>query len=150
MKYSRHAKIIEIIEGEVIETQEEIADRLKQNGYDVTQATISRDIKELKLVKVQHQDGRYRYSQISQSDGAVSNRMLNIFSEAYLGSDFANNIIVLKTLPGMANAVGECIDSLKWSEVLGTIAGDNSLMVVCRSDKNAEFIVNKFAKMAKG
>lgn len=149
MKYSRHAKIVEVIDGNVIETQEEIAERLKQSGYDVTQATISRDIKELRLVKVLHSDGRYKYSQMSQTDGAVSNRLLNIFSEAFISCDFAQNILVMKTLPGMAHAVGECIDNLKWNEVLGTIAGDNNIMVICRSEILAEQMVNKLSRMAK-
>ena len=149
MKYNRQARILELIESNVIETQEELAEKLKELGVDVTQATVSRDIKELRLIKVMTEDGRYKYATISQSEGSISNRLLNIFSEAFVSSDYANNIVVVKSLPGMAQAVAEAIDSLKWPEVIGTIAGDNTIMIVCRAEKVAEELVNKFNRMAK-
>lgn len=147
MKYNRHAKILEIIENNVIETQEELADKLKEQGMDVTQATVSRDIKDLRLIKVMSADGRYKYATFSQSENQVSNRLITILTESYVSSDYANNIVVVKTLAGMAQAAASAIDSLKWQEILGTIAGDDTLIMVCRAEKIAEEIVNKFCKM---
>jgi transcriptional regulator of arginine metabolism len=149
MKYNRQAKILEIIEAEVIETQEEIADRLKELGMDVTQATISRDIKELRLIKVMTSDGRYKYAPFSETENVVYNRLMKVFTESYVSSDYANNIVIVKTLPGMAQASASAIDSLKWPEIVGSIAGDDTVMIICRAEKIAEDLVNKFNKMAK-
>lgn len=149
MKYNRHAKILDIIEKSDIETQEELAEKLKEQGMDVTQATVSRDIKELRLIKVMSSDGKYKYSAFAQTESQVSNRLITILTEAYVSSDYANNIVVVKTLSGMAQAAGSAIDSLKWTEILGTIAGDDTLIMVCRAEKIAEDIVNKFNKMIK-
>lgn len=149
MKYNRQAKILEIIENEVIETQEEIADRLKKAGMDVTQATISRDIKELRLIKVLTSDGRYKYAAFSSEGNVYPNRLIAIFSKSYVSSDYANNIVVVKTLPGMAQASASAIDSLGWMEIVGTIAGDDTIMIVCRAEKIAEELVDKFIKLAK-
>jgi len=149
MKYSRHAKILEIIENNVIETQEELAEKLKESGVDVTQATVSRDIKELRLVKVMTEDGRYRYAQMSQSENMLTNKLITIFAESFVSCDYANNIVVIKTLPGMAQAAASAIDSLKWSEIVGTIAGDDTIMIVCRAEKIAEEMVNRFNRMTK-
>ncbi|MFZ5988855.1 MAG: arginine repressor [Bacillota bacterium] len=149
MKYNRQAKILEIIENEVIETQEEIAEKLKDMGMDVTQATISRDIKELRLIKVMAPDGRYKYAPFSKNENVVLNRLMTIFSESYISSDYANNIVVVKTLPGMAQASASAIDSLNWSEIVGSIAGDDTVMIVCRAEKIAEELVDKFNKLAK-
>ncbi len=149
MKYSRHAKILELIESNVVETQEELAEKLKDQGMDVTQATVSRDIKELRLIKVMTEGGRHRYAALSNSDGGAANKLLNIFTEAFVSSDYANNIVVVKTLPGMAQAAASAVDSMKWAEIIGTIAGDDTIMIVCRAEKIAEEMVNKFSKMAK-
>jgi transcriptional regulator of arginine metabolism len=149
MKYNRHAKILDIIENNAIETQDEIAEKLKEMGMDVTQATISRDIKDLRLIKVMTKDGRYNYASYTQTENSVSNKLLTIFTEAYVSSDYANNMVVVKTLAGMAQAAAAAIDSLKWSEIIGTIAGDDTIMIVCRAEKIAEELVNKFSKMTK-
>ena len=149
MKYNRHAKILEIIENNVIETQEEIAEKLKEMGMDVTQATISRDIKELRLIKVMTEGGRYKYAAFTQAVSAVSNKLLTVFTESFISSDYANNIVVVKTLPGMAQAAASAIDAMKWPEIVGTIAGDDTIMIVCRAEKIAEELVNKFNRMAK-
>lgn len=149
MKYNRHAKILEIVERNEIETQEELAERLKEAGIDVTQATVSRDIKELRLIKVMAADGRYKYAPFAKSEGLISNRLLTIFTESFISSDYANNIVVVKTLAGMAQAAGAAIDALKWPEIIGTIAGDDTVMIVCRAEKIAEELVDKFNKMAK-
>jgi len=149
MKYNRHAKILEIIEKYVIETQEELAEKLKEQGMDVTQATVSRDIKELRLVKVQTDDGRYRYAPLAQSENVISNKLLTVLTESLVSIDYANNIVVVKTLPGMAQAAASAIDSMKWTEIVGTIAGDDTIMIVCRAEKIAEDLVNRFNRLAK-
>ena len=94
MKYSRHAKILELIEQYHIETQEELAERLREHGMDVTQATVSRDIKELRLIKVMADNGAYRYASISRSDGNISNKLLTVLNESFVSCDYANNIVV--------------------------------------------------------
>lgn len=149
MKYSRHSKILELIEKYQIETQEELAEKLKEHGMDVTQATVSRDIKELRLIKVMVDDEHYRYAPISQSEGTITNRLLTIFTESFVSCDYANNIVVIKTLPGMAQASASAVDALKWSDIIGTIAGDDTIMVVCRAELIAEALVNKLSKMTK-
>lgn len=149
MKYVRHSKILEIIDNDIIETQEEIAERLKKMGMNVTQATISRDIKELKLIKVMTSDGRYRYAPHSRNENVVMNRLITIFSESYVSGDYANNIVVIRTLAGMAQAAASAIDSLNLSEIVGSIAGDDTIMIVCRSENIAKELVEKFNKLAK-
>lgn len=149
MKYNRHAKILEIIESFEIETQEELTNKLKEAGIDVTQATVSRDIKELRLIKTLTQDGKYKYEQRSNVDNILTNRLITIFTESFVFGDYANNIVIIKTLPGMAQASASAIDSLKWTEIIGTIAGDDTIMIVCRAEKIAEEMVNKFNRMTK-
>jgi transcriptional regulator of arginine metabolism len=149
MKYNRHARILEIIEKNIIETQEELAEKLKLLGMDVTQATVSRDIKELRLIKVMSEDGRYRYAPFSQRESTISNKLLMVLNQSYVSSDYANNIVIVKTLPGMAQAAASAVDSQSWTEVLGTIAGDDTIMIICRAEKIAEELVNKFNKMIK-
>ncbi|MDP4092045.1 MAG: arginine repressor [Bacillota bacterium] len=149
MKYNRHAKILEIIEKNVIETQEEIADKLKEAGMDVTQATISRDIKELRLVKSMTPDGRSRYSALMKAENVTSYKLMRIFAETFVSSDYANNIVIVKTLPGMAHAAASAIDSMGWPEIVGTVAGDDTIMIICRAEKIAEEITDKFEKIVK-
>lgn len=149
MKYNRHAKILEIIDKNAIETQEEIAEKLKEAGMDVTQATISRDIKELRLVKVMTPDGRSRYASITKAENVTSYKLMKIFAETFVSSDYANNIVIVKTLPGMAHAAASAIDSMGWPEIVGTVAGDDTIMIVCRAEKIAEEIAEKFGKMVK-
>lgn len=149
MKYNRHAKILEIIEKNIIETQEEIAEKLKEMGMDVTQATVSRDIKELRLIKVLSPDGRYKYAPFSQNENPITNKLMTVFAQSYMSGDYANNIAVVKTLPGMAQACASAIDSLKWPEIVGTIAGDDTVMIVCRAERIAEELISKFNRMVK-
>lgn len=150
MKYNRHAKILDIIENYEIETQDELADKLRETGMDVTQATISRDIKELRLVKVLTSGGRYRYSAIHSEGGNMTDRLLVIMKEAFMSCDYANNILVIKTLPGMAQAVAATLDALGWNDIVGTIAGDDTIMVICRAEKIAEDLMEKFTRMVRG
>ena len=150
MKYNRHAKILDIIESYEIETQDELADKLREIGMDVTQATISRDIKELRLVKVLTSGGKYRYSAIHGDSGNMNDRLLVIIKEAFVSSDYANNILVIKTLPGMAQAVAATLDALGWNDIVGTIAGDDAIMIICRAEKIAEDLMEKFTRMVRG
>jgi len=147
MKYNRHAKIIELIENTPVETQEELADKLKEAGLEVTQATVSRDIKELRLIKVMDSNGRYRYAQMGQNDSTLSNRLLMVLSQSLVSSDYANNILVVKTLPGMAQGVASAIDAFKFTDILGSIAGDDTIMIVCRTESVAREISAKLIKM---
>ncbi len=149
MKYSRHAKILELIDKYQIETQEELAEKLKEHGMDVTQATVSRDIKELRLVKTMVDSEHYKYSSISQGDNNISNKLLTVLTESFVSCDYANNIVVVKTLPGMAQASASAMDALKWVDIVGTIAGDDTIIVVCRAEKIAEELVNKLNKMIR-
>lgn len=150
MKYDRHAKIIEIIKRHDIETQEELVEKLRKMGMEVTQATISRDIKELRLIKIMNEKGRYKYAVINSSEGSISEKLLKVFRESFLTCDYANNIVVVKTLPGMAQAAASAIDSMKWAGVIGSIAGDDTIMIVCRAEKIAEELTEKFERMVGG
>jgi len=150
MKYNRHAKILEIIENYEIETQDELVAKLREHGMDVTQATVSRDIKELRLVKVTNADGKARYKAMSNDTNFISDRLLTILREGHVSIDYANNILVIKTLPGMAQAVASAIDSLGWSEIVGTIAGDDTIMIVTRAERIAEEMQERITSLLKG
>jgi transcriptional regulator of arginine metabolism len=147
MKVLRHAKIIEIINSKEIETQEELAEELKNNGMDVTQATVSRDIKELKLIKVLASSGKYKYVAISPEQNFLSNKLVNIFAHTVLSAENVNNFVVVKTITGSASAAAEAIDSLNFDEIAGTIAGDNTIFIMVRSIEKAQEVVKKIKKM---
>lgn len=150
MKYNRHAKILEIIENLDIVTQDELAERLRSQGMDVTQATISRDIKELRLVKVMTPEGKAKYAAMNNDSGMLSEKLLTILRGGYVSSDYANNILIVKTLPGLASAVASSIDSLGWTEIVGTIAGDDTIMIVTRAERIAEEMQERFTLLLKG
>lgn len=151
MKSGRHAKILEIISEYPVETQDEIIARLKESGYKATQATISRDIKDLRLVKTLGSDGKYRYI----SDASRSSNNLTAFEQLFSGSVVsvvcARNIVVIKTLSGMANAVCASLDSTENPSIVGTIAGDDTIFAACSDDRSAaeltdslkQYIINK-------
>ena len=149
MKSARHSLILEIIEEQDIETQEELADELKRRGIRVTQATVSRDIKELRLLKVLGEHGGYKYATVERAEKGMSERYIRMLAECVVDVDYVNNLIVIKTLTGSANAAGEVIDSMKWSEVLGTIAGDNTLLVIMRSEEAVEEMVSRLHELTK-
>ncbi|MCG8502642.1 MAG: arginine repressor [Firmicutes bacterium] len=149
MKYERHSKILEIIERYVVETQEELAEKLKEGGFDVTQATVSRDIKELRLTKVLTENGKYKYASINGNNASTAGKLRTIFSESIVHIDYAVNIIVIKTLAGMAQAAASTIDAMNLPEILGTIAGDDTFMVILRSEQDAKDLTTKFRKMIK-
>ena len=137
MKSQRQAKILELIANDNIETQEQLLAALQKEGFRGTQATISRDIKELRIVKELTSLGTYRYTtSTTELTGSFSARMNTIFRECVVGFDYAQNIIVIRTLPGLASAAGSAIDSMNMSMVVGTISGDDTVMVVMR-DHNA-------------
>ena len=137
MKSKRQAKIIEIISTKSVETQEQLLAALQAEGFRGTQATISRDIKELRIVKELTSLGTYRYTtSTNEVEGSFSNRLNMIFRECVISYDYAQNIVVIKTLPGLASAAGSAIDSMNLSVILGTLAGDDTVMVVMR-DTNA-------------
>lgn len=147
MKVMRHAKILEIIKSKDIETQEELAEELKKIGMDVTQATVSRDIKELKLIKTLGASGKYKYSVISPNENFLSNKLVNVFTQTVLYVENVQNFVVVKTISGSASAAAEAIDSLNFHGIVGTIAGDNNIFILVRTPEQAEELVQKLKKM---
>ncbi|BEP29002.1 arginine repressor [Helicovermis profundi] len=147
MKYSRHSVILELIKENAIETQEELANLLKAKGYNVTQATVSRDIKELRLIKVLTKTGSYKYATINQKEEVVSDRSLKLFKDSVLEIDTAGNFIVIKTLVGAANAAAVAIDGLDVEKVVGTIAGDDTIFMLCKTDEDAEKTMEFFKNL---
>lgn len=144
----RHNMILDLITKYKIDTQEDLAQRLKQAGYEVTQATVSRDIKKLQLVKrVDAEGSRYVSSATGHQDDTMSQRMLNIFASSVMSIDYAENLVVIKTMPGMAQAAAAAIDALGLVGVLGTIAGDDTIMVIARDIDRARFTAARFEKM---
>jgi len=133
MKSQRQAKIVEIVSTRDVETQEQLLEALQQAGFYSTQATISRDIKELRIVKELTKYGTYRYtSSVKEMPGSFSGRLNAIFKECVTGFDFAQNLVVIHTIPGLAGAAASAVDSMGMSFVLGTIAGDDTVMLVMR------------------
>ena len=149
MKSARHDLILEIIEEKDIETQEELADELKRRGIKVTQATVSRDIKELRLLKVLGEHGGYKYATVERAEKGMNDRFIRMLSECVISVDSVGNLIVIKTLSASANAACEAIDSMKWDEVLGTIAGDNTLLVIARSEEAVEAMTARLHELIK-
>ena len=144
MKIKRQSKIIEIINNNDVETQEELGDMLGKSGFEVTQATISRDIRELKLTKISCENGSQKYSTLSSVVSQFSERFVRIFKDGVVSLDYANNLIVVKTYEGMAMAVAACIDAMSFWEILGCIAGDNTIFCAVRSEDAAISIIEKF------
>ena len=149
MRYARQNRILELIKENDIDTQEKLVAMLRENGFNVTQATISRDIKELHLVKSLSPDGVYRYAVSTDNDSNMSNRYLSILKDIVKNVDAAGNLIVVKTLPGCANAAAEPIDCLGFDHVIGTIAGDNTLLMVIDDPENVASLVAKFDELLK-
>ena len=138
MKFQRQAKILELIEHNEIETQEELSMRLRDLGYDTTQATVSRDIKDLRLIKILSPSGKYRYATSTQeAENSFVSRLQNIFRECVTGVDAAQNIVVIKTLPALASAAAMAIDAMRVPKVVGTISGDDTVFIVMRDNESA-------------
>ena len=146
MKLERHSKIVELIGKYEIETQEELAEHLKQAGYKVTQATVSRDIRELKLTKVQSENGRQRYM-VMQNQTAFSDKYIRILKDGYVSMDMAQNILVIKTVSGMAMAVAAALDEIHFHEIVGCIAGDDTIMCAVRSVDATILLMDKLKKL---
>ena len=149
MKLERHSKIVELIGKHEIETQEELADYLNQAGFAVTQATVSRDIRELKLTKVQSESGKQRYV-VLQNQGSFSDKYIRILRDGFLSMDMAQNILVIKTVSGMAMAVAAALDALHFAEMVGCIAGDDTIMCAIRSADDTILMMDKLKKLITG
>jgi len=149
MKNARQTAILSIIEQNDIETQEELAGKLKEMGIAVTQATVSRDIKELRLLKVLSGSGGYKYATADKAEHGLSERFVRMFKDSVLSINFAGNIVVIKTLSGSANVAAEAIDSMHLPEILGTMAGDNTILAVVQNEEEAAKTVNRFRDMLK-
>ena len=134
----RHTAILRIISEQEIETQDDLIAKLKENGFDVTQATVSRDIKQLGLVKTTDGEGKYRYSAPHPSSSGSDSKFKNILSEAIISSESAENMVVVRTYSGMANAAAAAIDALASDRILGSIAGDDTILIVTKNDETAE------------
>ena len=147
MKINRHAKIIELINKYHIETQEELADYLNEEGFKVTQATVSRDIRDLKLTKVPTDGGRQKYAIHQTPETEMSDKYIRVLKDGYVSMDMAQNILVIKTVAGMAMAVCAAIDSMKWNEVVGSIAGDDTIMCAIRSVDDTIKVMDKISKI---
>ncbi len=149
MKSRRQMAILEIIGQEEIDTQEGLAQALAARGMQVTQATVSRDIKELRLTKLPTQSGGYRYAAPQASDRSVSDRLHRMLQESLLSATASDNLIVIRTLSGSANVAAEALDSLGWQELLGTIAGDNTVLAVARSAQDAPEIEKRLRELMR-
>ena len=149
MKKNRHAKIVELIEKYDLETQEELAEKLRQDGYDVTQATVSRDIRELKLSKVPLGDGRQKYVLLREAHGEMGDKYIRVLQEGMSSMGMAQSLLIVKTVPGMAMAVAAALDAMHMKEIVGTIAGDDTIMLAVRSAEDAEIVREKIKKKKK-
>lgn len=147
MKRQRHEVVVDLINKYDIETQEELAAYLKEEGFEVTQATVSRDIRDLKLTKVPYEGGRQKYAVHQTVETEMNEKYIRILRDGYVSMDMAQNILVIKTVSGMAMAVCAAIDSLKWNEVVGSIAGDDTIMCVIRSTDDAVKTMDKISKI---
>ncbi len=147
MKDNRHAKIIELIEQYHIETQEELAEYLKRAGFQVTQATVSRDIRDLKLTKVPSEDGRWRYAMQPDVDPDLNEKYIRVLKEGYVSMDLAQNMLVIKTVPGMAMAVCAALDAMGIKEIVGSIAGDDTILSVTKSPEMAAGVMDTISRI---
>ena len=149
MKSKRQEKILELIDMYEIETQEELADRLNQSGFSVTQATISRDIRELKLSKVSDHNGRQKYAAFIKNGIEMTDKYSRVLKEGFVSKEMASSLIVIKTVTGMAMAVAVAIDHMELPGVAGCIAGDDTIMCALRSPEYAEIVMEKINQMLK-
>lgn len=147
MKVSRHAKIIELISQYDIETQEELAERLNQAGFRVTQATVSRDIRDMKLMKMSVDGKKQKYVILKSEEEGISEKYIRVLKDGYISMDMAQNILVIKTVSGMAMAVAAALDAMKWKEVVGCIAGDDTIMCAVRSVEETMVVMEKIRKI---
>ena len=149
MKTRRHAKILEIINEFAVDTQEELLSHLKNAGFDVTQATVSRDIKELRLIKALGNDGSYRYSTVKVEKESISAKFHSLFSDAVVNIDYAGNIVVVRCLPGMAQAACAALDAMQWGSVVGSLAGEDTFICITKDENRSVDLVTELKKMMK-
>lgn len=147
MKEKRQGKILALIQKYDIETQEELLAYLTREGYEVTQATVSRDIRELKLTKVARENGRQKYAVLADRDPDMAEKYVRVLKEGFVSMDAAGNILVIHTVSGMAPAVGAAVDAMGFTEILGSIAGDDTLMCVVRTGEDAVEIMRRLRKL---
>ena len=147
MKTDRHKKILEVIDRYEVGTQEELAKILNDEGYNVTQATVSRDIRELNLSKVSVDGKRTRYATLTKDKPVASDKFLTVLKEGFVSMDMAQNILVIKTVSGMAMAVAVAVDAMKWNEVVGCIAGDDTIMCAIRTVEDTVTVMDKIRKI---
>ena len=149
VRSARHAKILEIISSKEIETQEELCEALERENIVVTQATISRDIRDLRLFKVAGVEKKYRYAYINESESDISPKMRSLFRDCVLSVKAAQNLVVIKTLIGNGANAGAVVDKLNHDEVVGSVAGDDTLLVVCHDNESALTVVEKITEFLK-
>lgn len=149
MKIARHAKIVDLINQYDIETQEELAERLNQEGFKVTQATVSRDIRELKLTKISLGGGKQKYSVMQTESVGMNEKYLRVLQDGFSGMEMAQNILVIKTVAGMAMAVAAALDAMHWQEIAGCIAGDDTIMCAIRSVDDTLIVMDKIRKIVE-
>lgn len=149
MKNLRHQKILELIEKNDIETQEELVTRLCESGFNVTQATVSRDIRLLHLYKANAGNGTQKYRVDNRNDHALDSKYKRVLKDGYVSIDMAQNILVIKTVSGMAMAVAAAVDSLKFPEVVGTIAGDDTIMMAVRTVEDTKALMEKLLELVQ-
>ena len=149
MKSSRQEYILAIIEKEDVETQDDLVLLLKSKGYNVTQATVSRDIKDLRLIKILSGSGGYKYAQVDKANAHKTPVLMRIFADSVISVEAAGNLVIIKTLSANANAAAEAIDNMCFAEILGTIAGDNTIFLAIREGSDIQEVVNKLKKMCK-
>jgi len=149
LRSARHTKILEIISHKEIETQEELCEELNRLNYVVTQATISRDIRDLHLFKVAGIEKKYRYAYINDGESEISPKMKNLFRECVISVKAAQNLVVVKTLTGNGANAGAVVDKLNYEEIVGSVAGDDTLLIVCADNEGALSIVEKITEFTK-
>lgn len=147
MKEQRHERILEIIKNIEIETQEELAEELKNRGINVTQATVSRDIKELNLIKILSHNGTYKYAQVSQNRNANISALATIFSNTAISVERVDKILIVKTISASASLAAEALDSFNLEGIAGTLAGDNTIFIAVRTEEKAEELLQEIKKM---
>ena len=147
MKVNRHAKIVELINKYQIETQDELAEYLNEAGFKVTQATVSRDIRDLKLTKVPAENGRQKYAVLQSAQNGMTEKYVRILRDGFSSMDMAQNILVLKTVSGMAMAVAAALDAMNWNEIVGCIAGDDTIMCAVRTVDDMILLMEKIKKL---
>ena len=149
MKTNRQSKIIEIIQKNEVETQDELSALLEKDGFRVTQATVSRDIRELKLTKIPTASGRQKYAVITDAPENLSKKYERVLREGFLSMDIAQNILVIKTVSGMASAVCAAIDAMKMREIVGSIAGDDTIMCAIRTVDDTYAVMKKIRRIVE-